>query len=111
MTDPWKSMMTALVQDYDKLYGILNNPTRISVSLEKKDRYYWIKISEDWSEDPQDIRYKHSSAIPELQERIDWTISQLSTWDNVSRQSYDQWKFSRKLDAEKFITLFNLTWA
>ena len=110
MIDPWKSMLDTLVQDYDKLYAILNDSPKISITLDKKEKFYWITISDNTINTLSEI-YKNSSVIPELEERLIWTTNQLLNWKDVSRQTYNQWKFSKKLDAEKFITLFNLTWA
>ena len=44
-------------------------------------------------------------------EQVDWTAETLKNWSTVRRTAWDIWVFDSKRDAEKFITLYNLTWA
>lgn len=39
-----------------------------------------------------------------------WTTEELERWKGVSRLSWDMWSFPRQRDAEKFQTLYYLTW-
>lgn len=44
-------------------------------------------------------------------ECIDWVTEQLSNHPRAKRMSYDMWYFERKLDVEKFQTLWLLKWS
>jgi hypothetical protein len=44
-------------------------------------------------------------------EMYDWIQNTLRNWNDVESIDFDSWKFKDKKTAEKFITLFNLTWA
>jgi hypothetical protein len=41
---------------------------------------------------------------------VGWTIEQLKDWPDCKRMSFDMWDFKHRKDAEKFITLFHLSW-
>ena len=45
-----------------------------------------------------------------LDRAVEWTTKHLEGWDNCRRMSWDMWDFKHKHDAEKFITLFHLSW-
>lgn len=46
----------------------------------------------------------------EIYNRLYWCDQQLSNWKDVRRKRYDIWAFQNKEDAEKFQTLYTLTW-
>jgi hypothetical protein len=41
---------------------------------------------------------------------INWTAEKLEKWPDTVRMSWDMWDFKHLRDAEKFLTLFHLTW-
>ena len=41
---------------------------------------------------------------------VNWTTEKLQDWPNCKRMSHDMWDFKHRKDAEKFITLFHLSW-
>ena len=41
---------------------------------------------------------------------VSWTNDKLKDWPNVKRMAHDMWDFKHRRDAEKFITLFHLSW-
>jgi len=45
-----------------------------------------------------------------LDDRINWAIEKLKNWPGCNRMAYDQFWFDKKIEAEKFITLYTLTW-
>ena len=47
---------------------------------------------------------------PKLDSCADWVDKTLKDWPNVKRMSFDMWDFKHRKDAEKFITLFHLSW-
>lgn len=112
MTDPWNVMLHELAKDYDKLCDLMNDVPKISATLEKMAFSCSVRIHEDWDKTPSEEYYQYYTASDEaLEEKLLWATEQLSTWPNVKRLGFDRWSFSKKRDAEKFITLFNLTWA
>lgn len=112
MTDPWNVMLHALAEDYDKLYDLMNDVPKISATLEKTVFSYSVRIHEDWAKTPSEEHYQYYTVSDQaLEEKLSWATDQLSEWPNVRRLGYDRWSFTKKRDAEKFITLFNLTWA
>lgn len=41
---------------------------------------------------------------------VKWTEEQLKSWPNTVRMAWDMWDFKHRKDAEKFLTVFHLTW-
>jgi hypothetical protein len=41
---------------------------------------------------------------------VNWVEEKLKNWPNCNRMAWDMWDFKSKKDAEKFITLFYLSW-
>lgn len=42
---------------------------------------------------------------------VTWADGKLKDWPNCKRMAYDMWDFKHRRDAEKFITLYHLSWA
>lgn len=42
---------------------------------------------------------------------INWADGKLKDWPDCKRMAYDMWDFKHRQDAEKFITLYHLSWA
>jgi hypothetical protein len=47
----------------------------------------------------------------QLDERVVWVEKQLKSWPHCKRMAWDMWDFKHRQDAEKFITLYHLSWA
>jgi len=45
-----------------------------------------------------------------LDQCIEWAAERLKSWSDVRRVSWDMWDFKSRRDAEKFITIFHLSW-
>lgn len=41
---------------------------------------------------------------------VKWTEERLKEWPDCTRKAFDMWDFKHRKDAEKFITLFHLSW-
>ena len=41
---------------------------------------------------------------------INWTAEKLEDWPGTVRMAWDMWDFKHRRDAEKFLTVFHLTW-
>lgn len=46
----------------------------------------------------------------QLNECVEWTAERLKDWPDVRRMAFDMWDFKNRKDAEKFITVFHLSW-
>ena len=46
-----------------------------------------------------------------LDDCVDWAAERLKDWPNCKRMAWDMWDFKHRKDAEKFITIFHLSWA
>lgn len=79
-------------------------PELIRHRLKKGNQNWIIQLVEFWPDD-------FNQGASNLDSKVNWTEKVLSTWPRVRRTSWDMWVFDKKRDAEKFITLFNLTWA
>ena len=47
----------------------------------------------------------------ELDSCVKWTEEQLKEWPDTVRMAWDMWDFKDRRDAEKFLTVFHLSWA
>ena len=45
-----------------------------------------------------------------LDKCVIWTEEKLQDWPECVRMAWDMWDFKHREDAEKFITLFHLSW-
>lgn len=79
-------------------------PELIRRRLKKGNSNWQLQLVEHWP----DRVYRGTS---QLDTRVNWAEKILETWSSVRRISWDMWIFDKKRDAEKFITLYNLTWA
>jgi hypothetical protein len=46
----------------------------------------------------------------QFEDCINWADKTLKDWPDCKRMSFDMWDFKYRKDAEKFITLFYLSW-
>ena len=47
----------------------------------------------------------------QFEDCVNWADETLKDWSNCKRMSFDMWDFKHRSDAEKFITVFHLSWA
>lgn len=98
---------------FDALQAVVrlwNNPTltdRITIEarLNRRGRKWAIVLEEDWPFDEKPLTEGNL-----LEERVNWCIEKLRDWPGCNRMAYDQFWFDKKEEAEKFITLYTLTW-
>jgi hypothetical protein len=74
-----------------------------------QNRKWTIRLIEVWPDDEEDVKF-YTGSSP-LDERVEWSFETLQTWKTAHRTAWDMWCFDNKRDAEKFITLYTLTWA
>jgi hypothetical protein len=73
-----------------------------------QQRKWTVKIEEVWASVDDAGNYFNSTG---LDQRVEWTAKTLDTWKTATRTSWDMWVFNNKKEAEKFITVYHLTWA
>lgn len=82
-----------------------DSPTIIPKLIKGRSRKWSITLEEVW---PDNVKINNS--ISSLDNRVYWTEATLAHWKTAKRTSWDTWQFDSKLNAEKFITLYHLTW-
>ena len=102
ISDPWTHMLQQLEPEYAKYKDIAEygQPKFMIDLIPDITGKFRILIYDDWNLDSK-----------EFDASIFWATEQLSTWPNCQRIAYDRWQFKRRIDAEKFKTLFMLKWA
>ena len=108
--------MTAL----DELQAVMFKwKDRLSVIKPKLDcrgtgtgiRWWRVQLVEDFGSDiANEFVTDHFHNI-DLDNCVKWVDEKLKDWPNCKRMSWDMWDFKHRKDAEKFITLFHLSWA
>ena len=93
--DPWLSMMSNLVQDYEGLRQLMEQDSEIRLTLNTVNRKHIIHLTEKY------ITHR-------FDEIVDWIDSELKKWEGVKRTAFDRWEFKNKQVAEKFITYYNI---
>jgi len=111
VVDPWTQMLEKLEPEYFTLKHILEIGPKIKSTLRKVNFSWRVRLEEDWENTPADDHHLYYvTDYSNLDKRCEWASQQLATWKSATRLSHQEWKFSKKVDAEKFITLFNLRW-
>ena len=101
--------MIAALDDLDKV--LREWTSRDSVIKPKLDckgtgtgvRWWRIQLVEESDDDSTWTTNK-------LNDSVEWALKTLKTWPDCKRMSFDMWDFKHRRDAEKFITLFHLSW-
>lgn len=77
----------------------------IEPRLYKRDRKWVVILEEHWPFPEAPLRDSRF-----LDDRIEWAVDKLKSWPGCKRMAYDQFWFEKKIEADKFITLYTLTW-
>ena len=78
-------------------------PQRVNGS----NRWYRLQLVEDFGTvDDAGNHYPTKN----LDNCVKWAEEKLKDWPNCNRMAWDMWDFKSRRDAEKFVTLFHLTW-
>ena len=109
MSDNWTNTLRQLESDYDKLADIMENGIKVRAVLRQINFSWRVIIEEVWHEGNGEVYY--TADYSNLDSRCEWAAEQLKDWKFTNRLSHREWKFFRRKDAEKFITLYSLKWA
>jgi hypothetical protein len=107
--DPFLHTLEQIQPLYFELQTIMEIGVKVRARMHRVNLSWRVRIEEDWDSSPGELYYE--ATYLNLDTRCEWTAEQLKTWKSATRLSHQEWKFSKKKDAEKFITLFNLVWA
>lgn len=66
---------------------------------------YWYRLQ--FVEEVEEERRWYNQKFDDC---VKWSEEKLKDWPDVRRMSHDMWDFKHRRDAEKFITLFHLSW-
>jgi hypothetical protein len=70
--------------------------------------YKWrLQLVEEWQ--TVDDAGNHVGS-PQLDRCVKWVDEKLNDWPNSKRMAWDMWDFKHRKDAQKFITIFHLSW-
>jgi hypothetical protein len=109
VSDPWTQMLERLEPEYPTLKSIVDLGPEVKAILRKVNLSWRVRLEEDWNNERIGEVY-YTADYQNLDERCEWASQQLATWNTATRLSHQEWKFSKRVDAEKFITLFTLRW-
>jgi len=95
--------LEAVMAQWGASHKSMIKPELVRIRLGKGYSKWRMQLVEVW-EDLQN--YGKSN----LDSRVNWTETTLSTWTKTRRTAWDMWEFDNKKEAEKFILLYNLKW-
>lgn len=68
---------------------------------------YWYRLQLVEQTDDEDPQMFYNQRFEDC---VNWTAVKLKDWPDCNRMAFDMWDFKKRKDAEKFITLFHLSW-
>lgn len=95
--------MTALDDLQAVMFKWKEQDLMIQPTLRKTNNCYRLQLVE--------LTEDNSYHTNKLDRCIDWVNTQLVDWTDCKRTAWDMWDFKNRKDAEKFITIFHLSWA
>lgn len=111
-THAWLHTLRQLCDEFDSLTATIEQGPTIELSINpKQSESGWVLVlKEIW---PSYINLDYTADIgkEKIKERSEWIDKQLKRQTNCARADSGAWTFKNRHDAEKFITLYYLTWA
>jgi len=104
----WTESIKQIFPEYDNIKSLMEEGAKVKPIIRQHGKNWRVSIEEVY---PEEIKYGTTTDPDILNEAIDWTTTQLSSWPNVRRMSWQDWDFKRKSDVDKFITIYYLRWA
>jgi len=94
--------VTALDDLQAVMFEWKNQDSMIQPTLREANNCYCLQLVE--------LTEDNSYHTNKLDKCIDWVSAQLLDWPDCKRIAWDMWNFKHRRDAEKFITVFHLSW-
>jgi len=109
MTITIVDLFKTFIPEYDNMKSMIEVGEKVRAVVRQKNKRWTVQILSEYSYGI----YKHAanSHLIDEHEAYVWAQKQLSTWPNCEQRHKDKWRFKNKIDAEKFMMLFNLKWA
>lgn len=98
MLQEWESMLMHLEPNYDQYQQYIKSG-KLQISLTDVSNGVLFNIHNNWL-----------CFTPQQEERIKWISKILECWSNVLKLDNTLWLFSQPESAQKFLTLYNLSW-
>ena len=109
MSSAWVQVLEQGYPEYRDLKYSMEKGPIIKPVLTKIKNHWTLTLEEEWYYDSGGSYTINSGPIM-LDDIIEWTDKELTKWKDSRRIAWDMWQFKSKREAEKFITLFHLTW-
>jgi hypothetical protein len=106
----WLHTLRQLCNEVDQLAHIMEQGPGIIPKLSQTEQGWELTLAEVWDDNIFEVRWLQSGSEM-LDEKIEWVDQKLQSQQNCAKIDFDRWVFQDKIDAEKFITLYHLTWA
>lgn len=68
---------------------------------------YWYRLQFIDQSDPESSRGWYNQKFEDC---IQWAEEKLKDWPDCDRKAFDVWDFKQRQSAEKFLTVFHLSW-
>jgi hypothetical protein len=103
MSAVWMHMLEQLCPGYEELSDAFNREPIITLKVIPREKKWEVSFEEQLH-----LGYFTNSIW--LEDVIPWADKTLERWKDCNRISENTWEFKSKKDAEKFQTLFYLSW-
>jgi len=113
MSATWIHLLEQAYPDYNDLKHSMEKGPIIKPILKKIKNHWTLTLEEEWYHDAggsYTMSTMDTGSIM-LDTIVEWTEKELTKWKDCRRTAWDMWQFKSKREAEKFITLFHITWA
>ena len=107
ITEPWEHTLLSIQPSYFKWKDAMEKGPTIKPVLTKIKNQWRLTLEEEWHHDSGGSYTVGSIMLDDI---VEWTEKELTKWEDCHRTAWDMWQFKSKRDAEKFITLFHITW-
>ena len=105
MSAAWMHMMYQVCPTYDDLKYIIEKDPVILTKIFPSEKEYTLVI-----EEKSKVELTRFSDSCKLEKIISWADQILEKWEGCRKTSNNSWNFTTQTDAEKFRTLFYLSW-
>lgn len=102
--DPWLHILETLEPDYPILKKLLLEQPKIKIKLEEENNLWLIWLEQDWIDHEMD-----NFDSDKFDSHIKWIDTNIKSW-NGHIENFNLYSFKSKLDAEKFIIYYSLSW-
>jgi hypothetical protein len=105
MSAAWMHMLDQICPGYEELKDAIGRGPTVTTKVVRKGKKWLLTLNEQWP-------FSHTRPLDAiiLDDVVTWSEKILEKWPTCKRLSWDSWEFKSKRDAEKFQTIFYLSW-